>query len=164
MTFTHLPSRPTHVARVCVVTFAVCLVTAVPLPAGGSAKDDDKDQKNAKRPTLVLKATPPFSFSPARIVVTAELRGGTDSEAELYCPDIEWEWGDGTKSQSSQNCEPFVPGESEITRRWTVSHTYTTAGRYQMYLRLKRSGKVVLAGSSKIEVRPGARDLGEFER
>ena len=136
--------------------------------AGTSAADDPKGEgknpKDPKRPTLVLRATPAFAFSPARIVVTAEIRGGSDSDADLYCPDLEWEWDDGTESEASQNCEPFVPGETEITRRWTVSHTYTTAGRYQMYLRLKRGGKVVLAGSTKIEVRPGARDLSEFDR
>jgi hypothetical protein len=151
-------------ALACLVTLLLSIATTVPLEARGGDKDDDKDQKNARRPTLALRATPQFGFSPARIVVTAELRGGADTDADLYCPDIEWEWGDGTKSQSSQNCEPFVPGESEITRRWTVSHTFTTAGRYQLYMRLKRGTKIVLAGSTKIEVRPGARDLGEFDQ
>ena len=166
MTFTHLRFRPNHVAQACLLSFVLC-VAAIPLGATGRTTDaekDDKDAKDAKRPALVLKATPSFSFSPARIVVTAELKGATDADAELYCPNIEWEWGDGTKSENSQNCEPFVAGESEVTRRWTASHTYTTAGRYQMYMRLKRGGKVVLAGSSKVEVRPGARDMSEFDR
>jgi hypothetical protein len=145
----------------CWLFVALALASVAPV----AARDDvAKEAKNPKRQNLVLKATPPFSFSPARIVVSAELRGGSDTDAELYCPDIEWEWGDGTKSEASQNCTPFVPGESQITRRWTVSHTFTTAGRYHMYLRLKRGGKVVLAGSTKIEVRPGLRDLSDYDQ
>jgi hypothetical protein len=154
-----IPSRRSFTPTACV------LALVFGIAATSAAGDDEaKDAKNPKRPSLVLKANPPFSFSPARIVVSAELRGGTDTDAELYCPDIEWEWGDGTRSQASQNCPPFVPGETQITRRWTVSHTYTTAGRYQPYLRLKRGSKVVVAGSAKIEVKPGLRDLSEYDQ
>jgi hypothetical protein len=143
-----------------------CLLALVfgTVTTAGARDDEGKDAKNPKRPSLVLKANPPFSFSPARIVVSAELRGGSDTDAELYCPEVEWEWGDGTRSQASQDCPPFVPGETQITRRWTVSHTYTTAGRYQPYLRLKRGSKVVVAGSAKIEVKPGLRDLSEYDQ
>jgi hypothetical protein len=134
-------------------------------PANGARdKEQDKEQKDSKRATLVLRANPPIAFSPARIVVTAELRGGTGSEAELYCPDVEWEWDDQTRSEAAQNCEPFVPGSTSITRRWTTSHVYTTAGRYRVYLRLKRGGKIILAGSTTLQVKPGANDMSEYER
>ena len=162
MTSPHIRFNQHHVA--CFVTLFLLLAAGAAPAWADDAKDKEKDSKDPKRPSLVLKANPPIAFSPARIVVTAELRGGTDSDAELYCPNIEWEWGDGTKSESSQNCEPFVAGESKITRRWTVSHMYTSAGRYQLYLRLRRNGKIVLAGSDKVEVRPGVRDMSEFDR
>ena len=60
-----------------------------------AAPGDDKDKK-AKGPSVNLKPNPPMSFSPARATVTAELRGGADTDEELYCPGLEWDWGDGT--------------------------------------------------------------------
>ena len=148
------------------VGFTLCLLALVlaTVTFVNARGDDAKDEKKPKGPSLALKTNPQFGFSPARIVVSAELRGGSDTDPELYCPDVEWEWGDGTKSQASQNCPPFVAGESQITRRWTVSHVYTTAGRYQMYLRLKRGSKVVLAGNAKVEIKPGLRDLSEYDQ
>src|SRR3954471_9403529 len=72
------------------------------------AQNDDKDDKNKKgRATLVLKANPPIAFSPARIVVSAELKGGTADTDEFYGPALEWDWGDGTKSESTNDCPPF---------------------------------------------------------
>src|SRR4029453_11140537 len=87
------------------------LISTVLIIASGSitwARDDkDKDKKDTKRASLVLKATPPIAFSPAKVFVTAELRGGVDTTDELYCPGLEWDWGDGTKSEATTDCEPF---------------------------------------------------------
>jgi len=150
----------------CLLSWATALwlvgATLVAAPLGAADKDgDEKDDKPGKA-RLSLRASPPVAFSPARIVVTADLTGG--DPAELYCPDVEWDWGDDTRSEAQQNCEPYVAGESTLTRRWTQSHTYTRAGRYQAYLRLKRGGKVMVAGSVKMDVRPGAGDLSDFDR
>jgi hypothetical protein len=145
----------------CVFGASGLVLVASAGPASGAR---DKEQKDSKRASLVLRATPPIAFSPARVVVTAELKGGAGSEADLYCPDVEWEWDDQTRSEAAKNCEPFVEGSTSITRRWTASHVYTTAGRYRVYLRLKRSGKIILAGSTTVQVKPGANDLSEYER
>lgn len=159
-----LPSRPSATpdswTRVLWLAVAVGALAGAPLTA--LADDDEGKDDKAKKARLSLRASPPVAFSPARIVVTAELSGG--DAAELYCPDIEWDWGDDTKSEAKQNCEPYVEGESTLTRRWTQSHTYTRAGRYQAYLRLKRGDKVLVASSVKVDVRPGAGDLSDFGR
>ena len=152
-----LQSGWTHLAWLAATILALAVA---PLAAAG--EDDEAKDEKVRKPSLSLRASPPVAFSPARIVVTAELRGGTD--AEMYCPEVEWEWGDDTRSEAVQNCEPFVEGESTLTRRWTQSHTYTRAGRYQAYLRLKRGDKVIVAGSVKVDVRPGAGDLSDFDR
>ncbi|HXE81275.1 MAG TPA: hypothetical protein VNK41_11020, partial [Vicinamibacterales bacterium] len=82
----------------------------------------------------------------------------------LYCADVEWDWGDETKSEAKQNCEPYEEGVSTVTRRWTQSHTFTRMGHYTVFLRLKRGGKVLAAGNVKVDVRPGAGDLSDFDR
>ena len=58
-------------------------------------------------------------IAPARVVFTAELVGGADDFEEYYCPTIEWEWGDGTTSESNVDCAPYEAGKSAIRRRYT---------------------------------------------
>lgn len=112
----------------------------------------------AKDTSLSLKASPQISFSPARIVATAELKDVDETSGEFYCPGLEWDWGDGTTSEASFDCEPFEAGRSEIKKRFVAEHTFQTAGRYRVQLRLKRQKKVILSGSTTVQVRPGARD------
>jgi hypothetical protein len=109
---------------------------------------------------LMLSARPQVSMAPARVVLMAELVGGSRDFEEFYCPTIEWEWGDGTKSESSADCDPYQPGKSEIKRRFTVEHVFR-AGQWRIYFRLKQHDKPVAAANVVIQVRPGLRDISE---
>ena len=93
--------------------------------------------------------------------MTAELKGGVDSTGELYCPSLEWDWGDGTRSEADADCEPYEAGKSTIKRRFTQTHTYDIAGNYRVLLRLKRGSKVLVAGNVSVQVKPGLRDPSE---
>jgi hypothetical protein len=125
------------------------LVLVLPGRAGGD--DDDKD-----KPGLYLRASPRFAFSPATILFTAELKGGDDVE-ELYCPEVEWEWGDGGKSVSEGDCDPWEPG-MKIDRRYTGRHEYRYAGRYRVEVTLSHVGKAILSQSMTLDIRPGVGD------
>jgi hypothetical protein len=141
-----------------------CAVLLCGSAVGLLAQDDKgetKDKKDTKRASLSLKATPPISFSPAKITVTAELRGGSDTTDELYCPSVEWDWGDGTKSEFNADCEPFEAGKSSIKRRFTMSHTYNMADNYRVLLRLRHGSKTIVGGNTSIQVKPGLRDPSE---
>lgn len=119
-----------------------------------------KDGKEPeRRPKVTLKAQPPVAVAPSRIVLTAELTGGSNDFEEYYCPAIEWEWGDDTKSESSFDCEPFEAGKSEIRRRFTIEHQFRRSGYYKVYFRMKKSGKAVGTASVNITVRPGPREV-----
>jgi hypothetical protein len=145
-----------------VLLLAVCLaLSGLHALAQDSTGQDDKDKKE-KRATLTLKAAPKFSFSPARVVLSAELKGGSNDTDEYYCPSIEWEWGDDTRSESTRDCEPFQAGKSSIQRRWTASHTFNTAGAYRIILRLRRGTKTIVAGNAQVQVKAGLRDSSEF--
>lgn len=143
----------------CVLALAVCASA----PAAAVDQDERKDQerKDVKKPSLSLKVSPTIVFSPARVVVSAELKGGDDASAEIYCPAIEWDWGDGTRSESNVDCQPFEAGKSTIQRRFTASHTYNIAGNYRVQLRLKRGTKTILGGHVSLQVKPGLRDPTE---
>jgi hypothetical protein len=141
-----------------------CLIVSAALTTGltaqKSGKDQkDKDQKDAAdpRPKVTLRATPVIAMAPARVVFTAELTGGANDFEEFYCGGIEWEWGDGTKSESSSDCAPYEPGKSEIKRRFTVEHVFR-AGVYRVMFHLKRHDKAVGNATINIQVRPGLRD------
>ena len=115
-------------------------------------------QDAPKRPKLSLRATPPMAFTPATITLVAELRDGDNDYEDYYCASVEWDWADGTVSESSEDCEPHQPGKSTIRRRFTAEHTYRQSGQYQIYFRLKQKDRVVGAGNGTVQVRAGLRE------
>lgn len=123
-----------------------------------------EDKTKNQKPTLSLRASPPISFSPATIHVVGELKGGPDDFEELYCPTLEWDWGDGTRSEAGNDCDPYQPGVSQILRRFSTDHVYNMAGRFRVALRLKRNTKVVSSATTNIQVRPGLRDMDPYDR
>lgn len=142
---------PTMLGRALMILAGAGLMAAPARVAG-----DDKKPK----PSITVRSNPGAGFSPLRIVVTAELKGGTNDYEEFYCPSIEWTWGDDTKTESSADCDPYQAGKSEIQRRYTTSKIFQTAGDYRVEFRLKQKNKVVGSGSTTVAVRPGVRDGG----
>lgn len=138
---------------------AASLLMALTLVVTASAqKSKDKDAKETDpRPQLKLHAQPVIAMAPARIVLTAELVGGANDFEEFYCTGVEWEWGDGTKSESSNDCAPYEAGKSEIKRRFTVEHVFR-AGMYRVMFHLMRQNKSVGTATISLQVRPGLRD------
>jgi hypothetical protein len=134
------------------------LMLATALTAGAHAQDKSKDSGQDKRPQLKLTARPPLGMAPLKVVLTADLQGGPNDSEEFYCPSIEWDWGDGTMSESTVDCDPYEPGKSEIKRRWTVEHVFR-AGQYHVVLRLKKRDKAITQATVSLDVRPGLRDL-----
>jgi hypothetical protein len=133
-----------------VLALLAVLALATPGPTGGD--DDD----GGKRPELLLRATPRFSFSPANILFTAELKGGDDVE-ELYCPEVEWEWGDGGKSVSEGDCDPWEPG-AKIARRHMGRHEFRYPGAYRVRVILRKADKTIMQRTIRISVKPGLGD------
>jgi hypothetical protein len=119
------------------------------------------DTPKQKKPSVSLKATPAVSFAPSRIVLTADVKGGSDDFEEFYCAGIVWDWGDGTESQKTTDCEPYEPGKSQIQRHFTIDHRYDLAGEYRIAFRLKKGDKVVGGATTLVRVRPGLRDIGQ---
>jgi hypothetical protein len=126
----------------------------------GPAVAGQRDE--GKKPSLSFRVTPPIGFTPLRVRAVVELRGGDDDYADFYCPNIEWDWGDGTVSESGEDCDPFEPGKSTIRRRFSADYTYRQSGNYRVFFRLKQRNKVMAVSSGNVQVRPGARD--GFER
>lgn len=114
------------------------------------------DKAKPRKPQLDLRATPRMAFSPATILLTAELVGGDDVE-EYYCPEVEWNWDDGGKSVHEADCPPFEAG-TKIERRYTAEHEYVRAGVYSISVSLRRAGRTLAKNTVRVTVRPGLGD------
>ena len=139
---------------------AACLAGAFALASAPIGAQKPEKESESRRPKLTLKAQPVIAMSPARVVLTAELVGGANDYEDYYCPTIEWDWGDGTQSESGTDCDPYEAGKSEIKRRFTKEHVFR-AGAYRVGFRLKRRDKAVAFATVSIQVRPGLRDTGQ---
>ena len=128
------------------------ILCALALAVSAQAAGPDKKDK----PNISVKVSPIMGFSPARMVLTADLKGGADDYQDFYCASVEWDWGDDTRSESKTDCEPYEAGKSEIRRRFTVEHQFRRSGGYKVYFRLKKRDKPVAAASATVQIQPGA--------
>jgi ferredoxin-NADP reductase len=51
-----------------------------------------------------------------------------------------------------------VAGKSEIKRIYTMTHEFELSGNYTISVRFKRQSKTVVSATTKVQVRPGARE------
>jgi hypothetical protein len=137
-------------SRVACTLIAASLIGADTLVLGAQQRGGDQ------KPSLSLRATPPVGFSPLRVRLVVDVTGGADDYADFYCAGVEWDWGDGTTSESSSDCDPYEAGKSTIRRRFTVEHVYRMQGNYRIFFRLKQKTKVVGAASANVQVRAGS--------
>lgn len=134
---------------------ALLYAAALLIAAAGSSSAQSEEKREPKRPSLSLKATPGTGMVPVRISATAEFKGGDDDFRDYYCPTIEWNWGDGTVSEASADCEPYEAGVSQIKRRYTVQHTYKRAGAFRISFRLKLKDRVITSQTTTVRLLGG---------
>ena len=144
----------TNPMRTCCTLVAALALIGPGQRITGAQQREDAD----RRPSLSLRATPAFGASPLRVRATIEIRGGSDDYQDFYCPAIEWDWGDGTSSESDADCAPYEAGKSTIQRRYAADHVYRGGGAYRLVFRLKQRTKSVATASTTITVRRGAED------
>jgi len=142
-----------HPTRAICTVFAVLALALMSSRVATAQRDGDD-----KKPSLSVKATPPVGFAPLKVRVTADLRGGPDDYVDLYCPAVEWQWGDDVSSENSEDCDPYQPGKTSIQRHYHAEHIFRSAGSYRITFRLKQKNKVIALGSANVQVRAGVRD------
>jgi hypothetical protein len=111
-----------------------------------------------KKPKLEIRLAPAMASAPVEVTVFIDLRGGDDLE-EFYCPEIDVDWDDGSKSVQESDCAPFEPG-SVVTRHFSISHPYRQGGLYKVRVRLRRAGKTIVSDEQTASIRAG---IGEFQ-
>jgi hypothetical protein len=119
-------------------------------PARGVAREAKPERGGSGRPALELRATPSTAFSPATVMVVARLVGGADQE-EFYCPGLEWDWGDGSRSAWEGDCPPF-DDETKMARLFSVRYRYHGSGAFTVRLTLRRAGRTVATASVPVRI------------
>jgi hypothetical protein len=109
-------------------------------------------QSDPKHPKLTLSAAPAVGTGPTRVTLTAALVGGANDDKDFYCLTIEWNWGDGTRSEAAADCRPYEPGKTTITRRFAVEHVFQE-GDYRVRLSLKQRGRELASADANVEIR-----------
>ena len=134
---------------------ALAMLGALAVTHAAGGPDGPGAQDKPKRPKITIRSSPAMAFTPATLTFTAELKEGDNDFEDFYCAAVEWDWDDGTVSESSDDCEPYEKGKSEIRRRYTVQHKYTIANTYNVQFRLKQRGKVVAVTRTRVTIKPG---------
>lgn len=116
-------------------TTGLFLMLALSVPASAGAK--------VKKPRLTLRTTPQMAMAPASVLFTAQLFDA-DAQEDLYCPGVQWEWGDGETSFHENDCPPFGP-QAEFDSVFSGRHAYRSGGAYQVRISLVRAGRTVAA-------------------
>ena len=138
----------------CVLSAAVAGLIFAGFSSAG-AVSSAQSSGETKKPSLSLKITPPVGFAPLKTRLVVDVRNGDDDYEDFYCPTIEWDWGDGTVSANSEDCEPWEAGKSVIRRRFATEHTFRLPGAYRVAFRLKQNNRVVGVSSVNVQVRAG---------
>jgi hypothetical protein len=133
------------------------LAAAIVLHAGLAAAGEGV---GPKRPRLALRTSPRVAFSPIEILVIAELKGGNDIE-EFYCPGLEWDWGDGSRSAHEADCAPFETG-TRLDRFFSARHRFRAPGAYNVRLTLRRADRTVAVAAVPVSVYGHSADLSGF--
>lgn len=134
------------------------LAAAALLASGGAALAGDAGKP--RRPQLGLRATPRVALRPVEVLVVGQLKGGAELE-EFYCPGLEWDWGDGTRSEHEADCEPFAPGAA-LERFFSARHAYREPGAYSVRLTLRRADRTVAVATASVAIHGLSADASEF--
>jgi hypothetical protein len=121
----------------------VILTLAAPGHAGGEA--------GPKKPRLDIRASPRLGLAPVRVLATAELVGGEAAE-DFYCPLLEWDWDDGSRTVREADCPPFEPG-ADFERHFTADHVYSRSGNFSVRVILRRASRSVAMASVTVGLR-----------
>jgi len=117
-------------------------------------------EREGQRPALKLRGSPGTAFPPVEVFLTAELVKGDDRHPDFYCPEVEWDFADGSRSVHQEDCEPFGP-EAVVARRFTRRHAFAFPGEYVVTVTLRRSDRVVAQAATRILVQGGVGSSGD---
>jgi hypothetical protein len=138
---TNLPPCPAPTATP--VATATWLPTWTPVPPGFPTQTPVPTPSPAPIPgdfKLTLSACVVQDSGPPQVLFSAVLAGGPDNSYEFYCPNPDWQFGDGSSGLAFVDCISWSP-DMKIQRTFMTDYTYKLPGTYQAQIRWdSRSG------------------------
>jgi hypothetical protein len=104
-------------------------------------------------PTPLLTPNPRMGFSPLRVHLVAELKGGEESE-KWYCPGVEWTWPDGTHSSEESDCPEWDKRDDYFPRRWSKDVVFPE-GEWPVTVEWSKAGRLLARAETKVSVLGG---------
>lgn len=139
-----------------VVSALVTVVLLIPFAGITSTLADGPELKVKSPRVTFLRPTMPNQRRRTSVTIrmTASLDKLEEAEdlEEYYCLEEVWDWDDDTDSEYEPDCDPYEEG-MELKTNFSASHQYRYPGTYNVFLRLERNGKVVIAGSASVQIR-----------
>jgi hypothetical protein len=99
----------------------------------------------AKPGQVVVTADPPRALTRSYVRIEVRIPNPTP---EMYCPEIDVEWPDGTHSIQESDCEPYEAGQEPFV--WRRGRWFGV-GRHVIYVRA-RQGKGWLERRLKVDI------------
>jgi hypothetical protein len=137
------------------VLFLLLLSFAVGAPRTSVLAEGPSLKLKAPRTTFMRPRMPNEPRRPTvtiRVTATLENQDQIEDHEKYYCLEEVWEWDDETESEYAPDCDPYQEG-AELKTHYSASHEYRYPGSYNVYLRLMRNGKTVIAGNTRDEIR-----------
>jgi len=111
----------------------------------------------AGKPKVELKPTPQFALlgigSRASATVRFRLSVKDAGNEDFYCPRVEWEWEDGTRSEEESDCPEFASAApADHDKSWTKSHAFWEPGSHVIRARLYKGDRLIRTIETKVEV------------
>jgi len=129
------------------VTATSSALVALALLAGtaGAAEDPEVELRPVRK-IWILPA------GACEVDVTFRLEVKDRGDERYYCPEVEWEWEDGSRSISESDCPPF--DEADEDRRFVrrKTHGFQRAGHWTITVRLSKAGELIHAEEADVLV------------
>ena len=117
------------------------LVLVSPVGVSYSRDEKEKGDDKGKKAKLVITAYPRQGFRPLHISFNAKLENVSENDAEYYCLQEEWDFGDGAVSSEQPHCEEFGDGTS-VNINFFAEHIYEDPGSFTVRFKLGDPQKV----------------------
>jgi hypothetical protein len=117
------------------------------------------------KPEVRLEPSPRvavLSAAPAPVRVRFRLQVKDGGDVDYYCPRVEWEWEDQTRSVEEHDCPPFEEAAaSEHTKRWVREREFWLPGVYTITVRLYKADRSIHRVQAQFEMKG---EVTEIER
>lgn len=100
------------------------------------------------KPRIEFRVLPQFGYAPLSVHALLIIENGGE---QFYCPELEWDWQDGSRSIETSDCDPYDGKPETAPVSYARDHVYGT-GEYNVTLTLSHGAKKLRTLSQKVRV------------